>query len=72
MGCRLFDCRVNIDALPKLTPADLLAVRRQLIEISEENQGVAHCDAAALEGVQLLDQMEAGNGARRMGRSLAG
>ena len=52
-----------IDELPKLTPADLLAVRRKLIEISEENEGVAHCDAAALEGAQMLDQMEAGDGA---------
>ena len=48
-----------IDELPKLTPADLLAVRRKLIEISEENEGVSLCDAAALEGAQLLDQMEA-------------
>ena len=53
-----------IDELPKLTPADLLAVRRKLIEISEENEGVALCDAAALEGAQLLDQMEAGDDAR--------
>ena len=53
-----------IDELPKLNPADLLAVRRKLIEISEGNEGVSLCDAAALEGAQLLDQMEAGNGAR--------
>jgi len=53
-----------IDELPKLTLADLLAVRRKLIEIGEENEGVAHCDAAALEGAQLLDQMEAGDSAR--------
>jgi len=53
-----------IDELPKLTPADLLAVRRKLIEISEENEGVSLSDAAALEGAQLLDQMEAGDGAR--------
>ena len=53
-----------IDELSKLTPADLLAVRRKLIEISEENEGVSLCDAAALEGAQLLDQMEAGDGAR--------
>ena len=51
-----------IDELPKLTPADLLAVRRKLIEISGENERVAHCDAAALEGAQLLDQLEAGDG----------
>ncbi len=48
----------------KVTPADLLATRRNLIEISEENEGVTHCDVAALEGVQRLDQMEAGNDAR--------
>ena len=53
-----------IDELAKLTPADLLAVRRKLIEISEENEGVALCDAAALEGAQLLDKLEAGDDAR--------
>ena len=53
-----------IDELPKLTPADLLAVRRKLIEISEENEDVAMCDAAALEGAQLLDKLEAGDDAR--------
>ena len=53
-----------IDELPKLTPADLLAVRRKLIEISEENEGFALCDAAASEGAQILDQMETGDGAR--------
>ena len=53
-----------IDELPNLTPADLLAVRRKLIEISEENEGVSLCDAAALQGAQLLDQMEAGDSAR--------
>ena len=53
-----------IDELPKLTPADLLAVRRRLIEISEENEGVSLCDGAALEGAQLLDQLEAGDDAR--------
>ena len=52
-----------IDELAKLAPADLLAVRRKLIELSEENEGVAHCEAAALKGAQLLDQIEAGDGA---------
>jgi hypothetical protein len=37
-----------IDELQKLTPAGLLAVRRKLIEISRENEGVSLCDAAAL------------------------
>jgi hypothetical protein len=53
-----------IEELPKLTPDDLLVVRRKLVEISEENEGVSLCDAAALEGAQLLDQMEAGENAR--------
>ena len=53
-----------IDELPKLTPADLLTVRRKLIEISEENEDVALCDLAALEGAQLLDKMEAEDGVR--------
>ena len=53
-----------INELPRLTPADLLAVRRKLIEISEENEDVSVCDAAALEGARLLDRMETGDGAR--------
>jgi hypothetical protein len=53
-----------IDELAKLTPADLLAVRRKLIGISEENEGVALCHAAAFEGAQLLDKLEAEGDAR--------
>ncbi len=53
-----------ITELPKLTAADLLAVRRKLIEISEENEDIALCDASALEGALLLDQMEAEDRAR--------
>ena len=45
--------------LPKLAPKDLRAVRRKLLEISEENSEAASCDAAALEGAQMLDRMEA-------------
>ena len=47
-----------IDELPSLTPADLRAVRRKLVELSEENEDVALCDAAALEAAQELDRME--------------
>ena len=50
--------------LPKLTPADLLAVRRKLLEIAEENNETASCDAAALAGAQMLDRMEAEDNAR--------
>ncbi len=53
-----------ISELPKLLPADLLAVRRKLIELAEENEDTALCDAAALEGAQMLDKMEEENGAR--------
>jgi len=47
-----------ITELPKLTPAERLAVRRALIEADEENADVAACDAAAAEGAQMLDRME--------------
>ena len=51
-----------ITELPKLNPADLRAVRQKLLEISEENEGVAACDSTALEGALLLDQLEAEDG----------
>lgn len=50
--------------LPKLTPADLRSVRRKLIELTEENDEVAACDTAALEGAQILDRLEAEDDAR--------
>jgi len=53
-----------ITELPKLTAAELLAVRRKLTEINEENSEVAACDASALEGAQMLDRMEAEDDAR--------
>ena len=52
-----------IAELPKLTQSDLLAVRRKLVELAEENEEVALCDALALEGAQMLDKMEAEDGA---------
>ena len=61
-GCRLFSAEVSaaqiITELPKLAPPDLLVIRRKLIELAEQNEDVAICDAAALEGVQMLDRME--------------
>lgn len=47
-----------IDELPKLTAADLRAIRRRLMELAEQNEEVAGCDAMALEGAQMLDRME--------------
>ena len=51
--------------LPKLPKPDLLAIRRKLLEIAEENEDIALCDAAAVEGAQLLDRMEEEDGTRR-------
>ena len=48
-----------IKELPKLTEADRRAVREKLLELATENEEVALCDAAAVEGARLLDQMEA-------------
>ncbi len=48
-----------IQELPNLTALDLFAVRRKLMELADENEEVAFCDAMALEGAQLLDQREA-------------
>lgn len=50
--------------LPRLTPTDLRMVRRKLIEITEEDVEIASCDAAALEGAQMLDRLEAEDDAR--------
>ena len=47
-----------IAELPKLTPADLREVRQKLVELAEENEDVALCNATALEGARLLDRME--------------
>lgn len=51
-----------IEELPKLSPEDLLSVRRELVEISEENESSPPCGAASLEGAQFLDRMDGGNG----------
>lgn len=50
--------RQIIEELPKLTAADLLAVRQRLTELAAEQEEIALCDAMALEGAQLLDRME--------------
>jgi hypothetical protein len=45
----------------------LRAVRHKLVELAAENEDVALCDQAALEGALTLDQMEAKD-ARRQSR----
>jgi hypothetical protein len=44
--------------LPRLTEADRRAVREKLLELATQQEAVARCDAAAVEGAQLLDQLE--------------
>jgi hypothetical protein len=56
-----------INDLPKLTGAELRAVRQKLVELAAENEDVALCDQSALEGALMLDQMEAED-ARRQSR----
>ncbi len=47
-----------IEELPRLSAAELMAVRRKLMELAVENEDIELCDAAALEGACLLDRME--------------
>jgi hypothetical protein len=54
-----------INDLPKLTEAEQRAVRRKLVELAAENEDVALCDQAALEGAMMLDRMEAEDAQRQ-------
>jgi hypothetical protein len=51
-----------IEELPKLTSADRMELRRKLMELADEHDEVALCDAMAMEGAQLLDRLEAQDG----------
>ena len=47
-----------LSELPKLTDAERRAVRRKLSELAAENEEIALCDQAALDGAMMLDRME--------------
>lgn len=47
-----------LNALPKLTEAERRAVRQKLVELAAQNEDIALCDQAALEGAMMLDRME--------------
>ncbi len=47
-----------INALPSLTEAQRREVQARLLELALQDEEVRQCDAAAIEGVRLLDQME--------------
>ena len=47
-----------INELPKLTEAERRAVRQKLSELAAQNEDIALCNQAALEGALMLDRME--------------
>ena len=47
-----------LNELPNLTEVERRAVRQKLVELAAENESVALCDQAALEGALMLDRME--------------
>ena len=56
-----------IKELPKLSEAECRAIREGLLEIANQEADVAFCNQAALEGAQMLDQIE-DEDARRQSR----
>ena len=56
-----------IKELPKLTEADRRAVQAKLLELALQDEDVRLCDAAAVEGARLLDQMEEDDARRAKG-----
>ena len=51
-----------LEAIPKLSPPELKAIRRKLQELADKNEDVALCDETALAGARMLDRMEAVDG----------
>jgi hypothetical protein len=47
-----------LSELPKLTETERRAVRQKLSELAAENEEIALCDQAALDGAMMLDRME--------------
>jgi len=47
-----------INELPKLTESERREVRQKLLELAAQNEDVALCNQAALEGAVMLDRME--------------
>jgi hypothetical protein len=47
-----------INELPRLTEQDRRAIRQVLLEIANQDEGIAACNQSALEGAMLLDRIE--------------
>jgi hypothetical protein len=56
-----------IAELPKLTEVERRAVRQRLSELAAENEDIALCNQAALEGALMLDRMEEEDARRQQG-----
>jgi hypothetical protein len=47
-----------ISELPRLTEKERRAIRQVLLDIANQDDDVAACNQAALEGAMLLDRLE--------------
>ena len=47
-----------IEELPKLNELERRAVRQKLLELAEQDEGVALCNQTALAGAMMLDRLE--------------
>ena len=47
-----------IKELPRLTEQDRRAIRQVLLEIANQDEGIAACNQSAVEGAMILDRME--------------
>jgi len=47
-----------LSELPTLTEAERRAVRRKLSELAADNEEIALCNRAAVEGAKMLDRLE--------------
>jgi len=56
-----------IRELPKLTEEERRAVRQTLLDLANQNEDIAACNQAALEGAALLDRMESQAQGDRLG-----
>lgn len=54
-----------IEELPKLIETERRAVRQKLSELAAEDEDIALCNQATLEGAMMLDRMEAEDARRQ-------
>ena len=47
-----------INELPKLTDTERRAVRQRLLDLANQDEDIAICNQAALEGAIMLDRLE--------------